>query len=109
IIRQRALQPLLTVGLLATVLFASFTVNVSPSLIYAHQHGKNIVHGRAPAETEIYGLKIAQLLLPISDHRVSSLAEFKDTYSSSTPLVNENDTASLGVVGGFGFLVLIGW
>ena len=63
---------------------------------------------RSPAEAEIYGLKIAQLLLPLSGHRLKMFAEIKNRYNQA-PLVNENDTATLGEIGGAGFLFLLGW
>jgi len=47
---------------------------------------------------------IAQLLLPVSDHRIGRLSRFKQTYNVASPLVNENDLTSLGLLGSLGFL-----
>jgi len=108
--RQRSFRPLLASGILLAVLFLAFVVNVSPSIMYAYQHGKNkSVARRGPEEVETYGMKIAQLLMPVSGHRVPSLAKLKEKYNRRAPLVNENQNASLGTIGAFGFLVLIGW
>jgi phosphoglycerol transferase len=60
-------------------------------------------------QSELFGLKIAQLVLPISGHRLAPLANFKNKYNTSMPLITENDTSSLGVVGSLGFLALLGW
>lgn len=84
--------------------------NMAPNLLYEYQNGKNmLVAQRYPLETETYGLKISQLLLPISGHRVPLLSRLKNIYNMQAPLVNENDTASLGVIGSLGFLLLLGW
>jgi phosphoglycerol transferase len=53
------------------------------------------------------GLKLTQLLLPIGGHRWEKFAALKYRYNLG-PLINENDTSSLGIVGSIGFLVLIG-
>jgi len=63
---------------------------------------------RNPAEAEEYGLKIAQLVLPAPDHRIPALARFRAVYQASSPLVNENETAALGVAGSAGLLFLLG-
>ncbi len=62
---------------------------------------------RNPAEAEEYGLKIAQLILPVPGHQVPALAKFRAMYQASSPLVNENETAALGVVGSVGLLFLL--
>jgi phosphoglycerol transferase len=54
-------------------------------------------------------MRITQLLLPVTGHRIPRLASLKASYNRWTLLVNENDTASLGAIGGSGFLVLLGW
>ena len=100
--------PLITSILLIVLITLVVVLNQSPTLIYQYQNGKNPeVAVRSPAETEIYGLKIIQLLLPIDNHRVSLLAHLKRYYDSTAPLVNENATASLGIIGSLGFLFLI--
>lgn len=56
-----------------------FAVNVSPTLLYQASHGANeVVAGRRPGETYLYGLKISQLFIPRQGHRVAKLAAFSD-------------------------------
>jgi phosphoglycerol transferase len=75
-----------------------------------YENGKNPeVAMRSPIESEIYGLKIAQLLMPISGHRIPRLAIVPNYYNKAAPLVNENQMASLGLIGSLGFLILIVW
>ena len=107
-ISQHNKYPLLNSLILISVIILGVLANASPSLIYQHENGKNPeVATRSPVESEIYGLKIDQLLMPISGHRIPLLAKLSDLYSRSAPLVNENSTASLGVIGSIGFLLLI--
>jgi hypothetical protein len=62
---------------------------------------------RSPAGAELYGLKVAQLLLPVTNHRIPALASLKARYNEKMPLVTDNDFSALGVLGGIGFLLLI--
>jgi phosphoglycerol transferase len=94
--------------ILAVCVSAGLTL--SPSILYKEHNGPNpAAVERGACEAEIYGLRITQLLLPVTEHRVPLLARFKRSYNRTAPLVNENDTASLGVVGGAGFLLLLAW
>jgi phosphoglycerol transferase len=109
-LHRQQFQSLLTAGVLSAVIFFVFLVNISPSLLHIAQNGRNeIVARRLSAESEIYGLRITQLILPATDHRLPLLAKLKGSYNRQAPLVNENDTASLGAVASLGFVVLIGW
>jgi len=108
--QRRSRAQLLASLVLSAVLFLTFLINVSPSIIHAYQQGKNpsaVV--RSPVAAEIFGMRITQLLLPVRGHRVSYLAKLKEAYARNWPHVNENDTVSLGIVGGLGFLTLLGW
>jgi phosphoglycerol transferase len=81
-----------------------------PTLVYRLHHGPNHqAVSRSHIDAEIYGLRITQLLLPVSCHRLSFLAKLKAKYYDS-PLVpfTEADAATLGAVGAVGFLFLLG-
>jgi phosphoglycerol transferase len=96
---------------LLTLGFIVFGVllNIAPSLIYIFISGENREGvTRLAAESELYALKITQMLLPRGDHRLDTFFEFASKYNSSFPLVTENISASLGTVGSLGFLLLIG-
>jgi len=108
--RYRSPRQLLASGILSAVIVLASVINISPSIIYVYQHGGSTeLIRRSPADAEIYGLKIAQLLLPVSGHRVGALASLKWRYHRGAPMANENDSSSLGVFGALGFLWLIGW
>lgn len=107
-ISYRSVRHLISGMLLVAVITVGVLINVSPSIIYQWKHGPNPeIANRLPSHAEVYGLKISQLVLPMTGHRVPVLAKLKDEYNAS-PLVNENDTSSLGAVGSVGFLLLVG-
>lgn len=93
----------------ALVIALGVGINITPNLLYTMKNGTNPeVAVRSPAESEIYGLKIDQMLLPRENHRVAKLAEITAEYEKTFPLVNENSTATLGFFGSIGFLILLG-
>lgn len=95
-------------AILLSVVALTFALALLPNFIYFHNHGHNrSVAVRSPSESEFYGLKVAQLVLPVTGHRVPALARLKGEYNHA-PLVNENDFAGLGVIGSCGFLLLLG-
>jgi hypothetical protein len=99
-----ALAGLALAGIIVTGLGASGL----PTLQYRAKHGPNSeVAVRESSEAELYGLKIAQLLLPVDGHRLPALRKLKEHYNKSAPLVGENSATSLGVVGGVGFVALL--
>lgn len=80
-----------------------------PTIVYHLRHGPNpAVAQRNSGEAEVYGMKIVQLLLPVDGHRLAAMRELKRQYNAYAPIIGENGTTSLGVVGGVGFLVLLG-
>jgi phosphoglycerol transferase len=84
-------------------------LNVAPSLMYIFSNGENSEGvGRLAGESELYGLKITQMLLPRADHRLDSFFEFASRYNDTFPLVTENISSSLGAIGSLGFLLLMG-
>ncbi len=92
------------------VIFATLALNALPTLLYVWQHGKNPeIANHFGAESEFFGLKIVQMLLPVMHHRIDALAQFASLYYNNAPSVNENATATLGLVASAGFLILLGW
>jgi len=108
--RVKAVRPLATAGVLIVVVVLGFVINLLPHFVYNLQHGKNpkaLV--RKYGAPEKFGLKISQLLFPVTGHRVPFLQKAKDLYNENVQYVNENDFATLGIVGGIGFLLLVAW
>lgn len=107
-VREHTVRSAIPCALAVAIITCGVVANVAPNLMDRAKHGQNPeVAQRSPAEAEIYGLKIVQLLLPRPGHRVAPLAKLNSEYSTVAPLVNENVTSSLGLVGSVGFLTLL--
>jgi hypothetical protein len=109
---RKQLQPLYSASILIGALILGALVNLAPSLLYRWQNGVNQeAVNRQWVESEVYGMKVTQLLLPVPQHRLRRLAELRSLYfttSGSLINFNENAYAALGAVGGLGFLFLLG-
>jgi phosphoglycerol transferase len=105
-LHRKNVSALVAPSILIGIVFITVLINHLPLIIYQHSHGSAALGLRSVADAEIMGLKITQLLLPIGGHRLEPLGALKYRYNLG-PLVNENDTASLGLIGSIGFLILI--
>ena len=106
--RYRIRHTIFTTIILAAVLTGAFLLNTAPNFAYFYKHGSNPIAARDPGDVETYGLKIIQLLAPVTDHRIARLAAWKRLYNLEAPLVNENEAATLGIIGSIGFIILLG-
>lgn len=103
---------LCSTAVLTGMLLVVFGLNLLPTTLYQLRHGPNPdAVQRQVQEAEIYGLKLAQLVLPVTGHRIDALAALKNRYNMNRLRfwINENDWASLGAIGASGFLILLGW
>jgi len=83
-------------------------LNLAPTFVYWAQHGRNPdVVKRGPSETEVNGLKISQLLLPVEDHRIQPLAEIQAD-STRFSVLDAERGQQLGAIGAVGFIGLLG-
>jgi phosphoglycerol transferase len=83
-------------------------LNIAPSLWYLQVNGPNLEGvNRFPAESELYGLKLVQMLIPSADHRLDSFYDIAARYNNNFPLVTENISASFGSANSLGLLLLI--
>jgi phosphoglycerol transferase len=90
------------------IIFIVSILNVAPSILYQQKHGPNqLVAKRLPGEAENFGLRITQLLLPTTDHRIPLFSKIKAKYNQAVG-ISESDWATLGLFGsiGFGFLLI---
>jgi len=103
-------QPLLRGVAIAGMVGIVAIVAQAPSLIYHAREGSNKVAGvRQPFESEIYGLKLADLLIPSQSHPVSFLANAGKRYATTTTIPAEGvSMAWLGSLGSIGLLLGIG-
>lgn len=74
------------------------------SVLRGVQSAADAAHGRTLYDLEIFGLRIAQLILPIQGHRLSFLAELRQKYDD-TILSTENSMSTLGFLISCGFVL----
>jgi len=101
------LRPLATALLLVGALAAAFAANIAPNLLHMATHGRNRdVANRSQVESELYGLRIGSMLMPIPDHRVKAFAEARARYDRNAATA-ETTSSALGLVGSVGFALLV--
>jgi len=106
---SRDKRVLVSGALCLAVIGGSTLVNLTPSFYSWHQHGRPmILRDKVPAEAEMFGLKIRQLVSPVFPHRLTPFNSWVQREASARfPNDNENWTSRLGVVGTLGFLGLL--
>ncbi|MBP3505536.1 MAG: hypothetical protein J6K43_03955 [Lachnospiraceae bacterium] len=100
--KKRIIQSICSIGIIVTTLL----VGSIPNTIYWINNGGSVIPDKGANGAELYGLKIIQLLLPISNHRIPILAELRQKYDAYYPLVTENSLACLGLVTAVGFVII---
>ena len=100
-------RPLVRGARLIAATALGIVINVLPAMwfkIHNPDPGKMI---RPLQDTEVYGLKFTQMFLPLMQHRTGWLANLALHYNRQAPMVNENQSASLGLVMGALFGVVM--
>ena len=108
-LRARRASILATGAAVIALIGATLAADYSPTLIYEAVHGTDAqIVNRQPVESEIFSLRLMQLILPNSLDRVPGLGGADVFYNAHSAIpANESITASLGVVGAVGFLWLL--
>jgi phosphoglycerol transferase len=105
---HNSLRPVWLTTVCVVVATAGVALNILPNIINNHVNGNNPEVGhRESFESELYGLKLMQLIMPQAGHRISELAGIAESYNQTSPLINENRSASLGMIGAAGLAVLL--
>jgi phosphoglycerol transferase len=96
--------------LLATAVVVATAVNLAPSLRLWAVNGKPLViPAKTAAESELYGLKIRQLVSPVPDHPFPPFARWATLERRAAfPSDTENTSSRLGLLASIGFLALVG-
>ncbi len=102
--RARTFRPLFSTAVLIAVVCGGLALNVAPWAWHRLAEGENeLVARRNPAEADVFGLNLSQLVLPRTNHRIRYLAEVKRRYDTTPgrPLVNDfgSSMGLLGVIG----------
>ncbi len=100
----RSFRPLVAALALAGVMAATLLTALVPNLLYIERNGPNQDAARRLAtESEVYGLKIVNLVLPTPEHRISAL----DVRPGEKSVLPGEGTETLGLIGAAGFIGLL--
>ena len=95
-------QGLVPAAAIALVVFCQLL----PSFVHRLTHGGTSIAERQPVESELFSLKLADLVFPLESHRLDFLADFTRRYRFETPLTSESG-ATLGLLATVGFAFLL--
>ena len=87
------------------LILAVVLVHLSPSIAYRWTHGVNPAAERHPRESEVFALKLSDLVFPVDLHRLEPLARFTAEYKAASPIRSE--PMALGPVAAAGFIGLL--
>src|SRR5262245_60872848 len=79
-LREKKARALLTPAVLVALIFAATAVNLLPSVTRFSDEGEVNFVRRQAGEADVYGLRIAQPLLPVRRHRVGRVSERHGRY-----------------------------
>lgn len=105
--RTRSFRPPLVAALLVGTIVAGLAANLAPTIAYRRAHGDTRAFARTPATAERFALRVPQLVLPISAHRIPLFQWTKARYNAGAE-IEEGDSTSLGLLACGGFLLLLG-
>jgi hypothetical protein len=80
-------------------------VHLSPSIAYRWDNGANPGAERHPRESEVFALKLSDLVFPVDLHRLEPFARFVADYKAASPIRSE--PMALGPVAAAGFVGLL--
>jgi hypothetical protein len=118
-VRTYSVRSAVSAGLVTFVVTLGGVLNHIPTFIYQYQYGQNSrPHTRLAEEAEMYGMKVAQLVLPVAGHNPIALgstvywdlAGIRSAYQSpgfKGTAVNEADWNPIGFVASCGYLALL--
>ena len=102
--RRAAFASLALLGLMV----GSFAANLAPTFLYHAKHGPNPsglhVTNHPWTDTEIYAMKVVQLLLPTDHHVIRGFRNLHDEYYAKTNTTTDLNVMALGTVASLGFL-----
>lgn len=105
---KRRWSHVVQVGVVFVVMALTFVMLAAPTFAYRDDYGANVLGAkRLESDTETYGLKLAQMLLPNNGYRIQALAQLRGEYVSKFPVPGEYISTALGLVASIGLLYLL--
>lgn len=103
---RQSWRPLVSGAITGAVIVTGLVIAALPNLLRTPPPGSSpVVEGRSYGATEVYGLKITNLLLPWSAHRIGALGELRAPMADS-PIPGEG-SEMLGVLGVLGLVAVL--
>lgn len=108
----RRRRPLVCGAVAMAIVLGAVVLNGLPTVVYDAEHGPNTVPTtRIPRETDIWGLSLANLVMPIESSRIPALAKLAFHYNSTVPVPASSPTSepswtNIGIVATLGLLWL---
>ena len=101
---RRAASGAVAAGIVVVVLL----LNLSPSFLYWLSNGRNEeAIPRGISETEVNGLRVAELMVPRVDHRIEAFADAQRKTDRFSPVASSEQGQQLGIIGAVGFVGII--
>jgi hypothetical protein len=108
LVARRSWRRVASGGIAAGLVLVVLLLNLSPSFLYWASHGQNDdAIPRGISETEVNGLRIAELVLPRVDHRIDAFADAQRKSDRFSPVATSERGQQLGLVGAIGFVGLV--
>jgi phosphoglycerol transferase len=100
--------PLIDAGIMIGVIVLAVFVEITPNLIFSAEHGSNpIASAHDIGDSDVYAMKLTQLVLPVPGHRIRAFAALRSKYALEFSFINENESSALGLLGAAAFLFLL--
>lgn len=109
LITQRVRRVAAPIAVMAAIVVSVGVVQL-PQVAWHHSHGANAAVGaRSPAESELYALKLTNLVMPDPYHRIGFLRTIGAKYYDTTLVSGEKPGTdpALGSVGTIGLLIIL--
>jgi hypothetical protein len=103
----RTYKAMASAVLLVVPVFATGFAYHVPTYVYQWKYGANVITERAALQADVFGLKLAHLLLPSADHNLAPLANLRVRFSHPDRPCEDETAGSLGLIGAAGLLALL--
>ena len=107
--RRNAVQLGKITAALTGALVMGSVVNLIPNILFVLTNKTQVSELvlRSKTAGDVYSFRLIQLLLPNQDHLFPPLRTLASSYNLNASFVNENRSATLGVVGSVGLMILL--
>ncbi len=104
-IKEKRMRPLAKMCGMVASITVFMLISLLPCLIYQYRNG-SLLTSRAVVDSELYAMKIIQLLVPYKDYGSEKLQNFHEEYNTVFAFT-EAHASYLGLVAGLGFIFLL--